>query len=192
MVCYAVNQNQLKPDGGNSGAIPSCVATLSGFFIGDKTMKQIPLTQGQIALIDDEDFARISKHKWCASRTRYNTFQAVRGKLGKTILMHRQIMKAPIGLVVDHINHNQLDNRRVNLRLATISQNCMNQRPQKKLLSSCFKGVYRHKIYKTWTAYITKDGKRIYIGAFGSEIEAAKAYDKAAKELFGEFAHLNL
>jgi hypothetical protein len=104
--------------------------------------------------------------------------------------MHRQITSAPPGLVVDHINHNGLDNRKDNLRLCTRAQNALNQRPRKGT-SSRYKGVYWHERDKRFYAQISHKGRRYHLGSYKSEIQAAKAYDKKAKELFGEFAHLN-
>jgi len=105
--------------------------------------------------------------------------------------MHRQIMNCPMDMVIDHINHNGLDNRRANLRLATRQQNSWNikKRPGKK--SSQFKGVSFCKRDKRWEAYIIYGKKHIFIGRYDDEETAARAYDTKAKELFGEFAYPN-
>jgi len=168
-------------------------------------MKRIPLSQGKFALVDDEDYERLSKFKWCAYRKKKYCRVGRNAYLGggrknpkrKTIYMARQIMNAPSHLQVDHINHNVLDNRRSNLRLCTNAQNTRNR----KLLKNCssvFKGVhwhiskYKNKEYKgKWCARIGFNGQRIHIGYFESEIEAARAYDEAAKKLFGKFAYTN-
>ena len=104
--------------------------------------------------------------------------------------MHGLIMPAPDGQFVDHINGNGLDNRRENLRLVTHQQNSFNQKHHGG--SSKFKGVSIDRISGSWRAYITVDGKRKHLGRHGTEIDAAKAYDMAAKEFFGEYAKLNL
>lgn len=158
-------------------------------------MKKIPLTQGRVALVDDEDFERLNKYKWCTFKTRYGGFVAVRntpkvnGKRG-LIYMHRQIMGAPDGMDVDHRKNNTLDNQKHNLRICTRTQNLRNSLPRKNC-SSEFKGVSWHKSTKKWRAYINSGGKQQNLGVFGQEESAARAYDKKAVELFGEFAHLN-
>ena len=155
-------------------------------------MKQIPLTGGRVALVDDEDFEFISKHKWHANthtysrhliyaKTRFHT---------KILLMHRLIMGAKEGENIDHINGNGLDNRRCNLRIATHSQNGANQRARKGGTSR-YKGVFWHKRDKRWVAKITSNKQIIHLGNFANEIKAAKTYDINAVLLFGEFARLN-
>jgi len=101
--------------------------------------------------------------------------------------MHNLIMGTKL---VDHKNGNGLDNQKNNLRNCTNQQNHMNRRPKKNCTSK-FKGVCRFKKDLKWTAVIKFNRKQIYIGIFGNEEDAAKAYDKKAKELFGEFAYLN-
>lgn len=156
-------------------------------------MKQIELTKGKFALVDDEDFEKVSQYKWC-----FNQGYVIRGKWnkGKTdaIAMHRFIMNAQKGELVDHINHNGLDNRRQNLRIATRQQNAINSfKPINN--TSGYKGVNYMKgegRVKRWRAVIKFNQKYIHIGYFMDAIEASRAYDKKAKELFGEFAYLNL
>ena len=154
-------------------------------------MKRIKLTQGKFALVDDEDFEWLNERKWCAAKTTYGGFIADSwdGKLKRTIRMHREITNAPKGLDVDHKNHDTLDNRRENLRVCTRSQNLSNQRKTRG--SSKYKGVSWFKRRKKFQAYIKKNSKHIGLGYYANEVQAAKAYDKKAKELFGEFACLN-
>lgn len=153
--------------------------------------KKILLSQGKVALVDDVDFYWLNKYKWCARKHR-NTFYAVRNarRNGKRILihMHREIINAPKGRQVDHRKNNGLDNRRENLRLATNSENQQNSRPR-RFGTSRFKGVMCAK--SKWRVKIKLEGKSIHIGFFDSEIEAARAYDKAAVNYFGEYAYLN-
>lgn len=153
----------------------------------------IPLTQGKFAIVDNEDFERLNQYKWHIYR---KAGKFLRGacrfdnKTKTAILMHREIMKAPPNMQVDHINHNVFDNRKTNLRLCTNSQNAQNQRP-KIGYSSKYKGVAWYKRRKKWRALIEHNHHSIFLGLFDNEIAAAKAYDKKAKELFGKFAYTN-
>ena len=105
--------------------------------------------------------------------------------------MHRLIMDAPDGLQVDHINHNGLDNRRANLRCCTQSQNQWNRSKSKGDFTSKFKCVRRHKRDKKWYVEPTINGKKVWVGSFDSEQEAARAYNQWAIAHCGEFAQLN-
>jgi hypothetical protein len=100
-------------------------------------------------------------------------------------------MNAPAGLMVDHRNTNSLDNRRSNLRLATRAQNVQNSQKRNIKTTSRFIGVCLDKESGRWIAAITKEGKKVHLGRFDSEPDAAKAYDAAAKKYRGEFARLN-
>lgn len=156
-------------------------------------MKQIKLTQGQYALVDDEDYEDLNKQNWCVAYT--NVYRAVgysKRVNGErtTIHMSRVIMNAKKGEMVDHRNHNTLDNRKNNLRICTNSQNQMNSLPQENGASK-YKGVHWRKNRKHWMARIMVSGKEMYIGSFDNEISACHAYDEKAKELFGKFAYLN-
>jgi len=158
--------------------------------------RKIPLSQGKFAIVDPDDYYRLSEYKWSASRV-YNKFYAVRtgtaekGRRGKTIRMHREIVNIPDGLECDHINGNSLDNRKANLRPATRQQNCWNNRKRRPKSLSKYKGVSYNSRGRPWKAMLTVGGKTKYLGSFDTQIQAAKEYDKAAKEYFGQYAKLN-
>lgn len=157
-------------------------------------MKKIQLTLGKFALVDDEDYEILNKYKWhCHSSSPIYGY-AVRSiypkGIKKTILMHRIILNAKYGQNVDHENRNPLDNRRKNLRIATKSENSINSKIYKNNTSG-FRGVGWHKGIKMWYASLCINQKDVHIGYYENKIDAAKAYDKKAKELFGKFAKLN-
>ena len=155
-----------------------------------RTVKTIPLTQGHVALVNNQDYAQLVCYRWRyfrrpAERTGY----AVRTEhvpRKRTVYMHREIMHAPKGIEVDHRNHNGCDNQRRNLRLATKSQQHANRLKQQS--SSRYKGVTWHKATEKWRAQIKVHGKKMHLGLFISERKAADAYQQAAKQYFGEFA----
>ena len=142
------------------------------------------LYPGRVALVDDADLALVEKHAWSAHHTGYAQTQIN----GKFTLMHRLIL--PDIPRIDHVNGVRVDNRRSNLRPATASQNAMN-RSKSPGTSSRFKGVVWKSQPGKWMAYIYVDGKQRYLGYFTDETDAATAYDRAAVEVFGEFAKTN-
>jgi len=158
------------------------------------SFRRIRLTEGKFTIVEPQDFYKFNNFDWCAKGSRGRVY-AVRfdnnSDRGKTISLHREIMKAPAGLLVDHRNDDTLDNRRGNLRLATYSQNGCNSRIDKSKASSQFRGVRFRKRAGRWVATIRYLGKKVWLGSFKNEIEAAKAYDEAAKKYHGEFARLN-
>lgn len=153
-------------------------------------MREIPLTKGKVAIIDDEDYPKVSEYKWCYS-TGYAVSRRIEGGQKVILLMHRLIMDAPKELVTDHINHDRLDNRRANLRLCTRHQNNCNM-PMRSNNKSGYKGVYWRAARNKWQANVRYEGKEYYLGLFENLNEAALAYNAKATELFGEFAHLNV
>lgn len=155
-------------------------------------MKEIPLTQGKVALVDDADYERVLQFKWCAMKAR-NGFYAVahipKGN-NRLMLMHRFILDAPPGVQVDHRDRNGLHNTRENMRLATPRQNRANS-PKPASQSSPYMGVRWVPSKKMWQAKIRTDMQYEDLGLFDSPEAAAKAYDDAAIEKNGAFAQLN-
>lgn len=159
-------------------------------------MKKIPLTQGQIAIVDDID-ADLVKQKWCAvyMKSRKGNFAAAKTLPGnKHIYLHRVIMERVLGRELDRnefvnpVNNNPLDCRRENLRLSDYAHSARSRRKQSET-SSRFKGVSWHKRDKKWLASIGMNGKQKWLGYFDTEREAANAYEQAAKEMFGDYAN---
>jgi len=154
-------------------------------------MKEIPLTQGRVALVDDDDYERVSQLKWHTQHVRRQWYALASPTHNTNIMMHRYLLGCPPGQEVDHINHDGLDNRRRNLRLCTNSQNQANNRKQLRPTSSRFKGVAWYAREERWQAKVKHRGRSFWLGLFDSEEEAARAYNTKAQELFGEFAYLN-
>lgn len=150
----------------------------------------IKLTQGKYAIVDERDYDWLSQKRWYAWWSGGHWYVRRCGDNGTKIFMHRQILNAQKGEVIDHINNNGLDNRRKNIRKCTWQQNAMNMKPHKDS-SSKYKGVFWHKKGKKWSAQIRVNGHRNHLGLFVKEIDAAIAYDNAAKENYGEYAWLN-
>lgn len=155
-------------------------------------MKNITLTQGKTTLVDDADYEWLNQWKWCAVHiNRYWYASRTEGFRGQYISMHRLIIGVPQGLLFDHLNNNGLDNQRHNLRICTQAENTHNQMRQQRNKSSKFKGVYWHKPTNKWRAIIKINMKRLYLGNYTHEKDAAIAYNKAAIKCHGEFAKLN-
>lgn len=159
-------------------------------------MKTIKLTKGQFTKVSDNWFEELNALNWYADyKSHVKSFYAARkaprinGK-SKPIYMHRVIANAPTGMQVDHIDGNTLNNQVENLRICTTSQNRTNNKKQSNNTSG-FTGVTWRPKLKKWAAQIQLNKKGFYLGIFENLEDAAKAYDKKAKELFGKFARLN-
>lgn len=161
-------------------------------------MKQIPLSQGKFALVDDEDFENLNQWKWYALKgvSTWYAVRNVRSLDGKqhTLQMHRFILNIHDSKIfIDHSDHDGLNNQRYNIRKCTRAQNTSNSQKRKNRLSK-YKGVSFYIAkgkYKYYIAQIVHNQKKIFLGQFKIEKDAAKAYDTKAIELFGEFANIN-
>lgn len=162
-------------------------------------MKEIKLSgkvgAGLVTLVNNEDYEKVNQYRWYVGKNRH-TYYVSSHINGKTVQLHRFILGLNNPKVcVDHINGDGLDNRKCNLRIATNRQNQHNSQARitmnGKPTSSKFKGVYWNKKDRKWMALGTTNNKRVYLGNFDIETEAAQAYNKFAKENYGEFARLN-
>lgn len=153
-------------------------------------MRFIPLTRGQFAIVDDEDFESLSKFKWHYTCQGYAARREpmVNRKQGKFVFMHNQIIGNASGLEPDHKNLNRTDNRKENLRPATRQQNSWNKGPHKDNKLGV-KGIVQHPENGRYRSSIFIDGKRKHLGYFDTIEEAKKAYDSEAKIYHGEFVH---
>ncbi len=160
-------------------------------------MKQIFLTKGKVALVDDEDYDRlVAMGKWWVNKDGYavnsTSFRTSDGKIKSLkILMHREILKTPPGVLVDHEDTDRLNNQKNNIRNCSFAENARNASTPKSNTSG-FKGVVWNKRDKKWFSRITVFRKKIYLGYFDCKIEAAKAYNEAAVKYHGKFARLNI
>jgi len=154
-------------------------------------MPQIELTQGKYAIVDTADFEYLNQWKWYAIKARA-TFYAVRNvgrsPFQKRVWMHREIMNTPVEMDTDHRDGNGLNNQRRNLRVCTNTQNQANKSKQTNNTSG-YKGVFWNN--EKWQARICVEGKKIHLGHFSNVEDAARAYDSAAKNLYGEYARTN-
>lgn len=163
--------------------------------------KEIRLTKGMKTIVDEKDYDFLNQWKWYFALPRRNKtgyaqrIEWIKDSKGKNtgkckgIRLHRLLMNPPMGMQVDHINGNSLDNRRSNLRICTVAENIVN-RSHPKNNKSGYKGVHQDYTGK-WEASIGYDHKRFYLGLFVDKKDAARAYNKRAKKLFGKYAKLN-
>lgn len=156
-------------------------------------MRTISLSKGYEAFVDDEDYDWLSQWTWIADpgASKATMYAKRPGQSTSWVQMHVVIMDPPVGMTVDHRNFNGLDNQRSNLRLATRSQQAMN-RLLRADNTSGYKGVTWDAERGKWRARIMVEGKSTTVGRYREILDAVRAYDDAARELFGEFAVLNL
>jgi hypothetical protein len=150
-------------------------------------VREIPLSQAQVGLVDDADFEWVSQFKWCVHRASHTNYVKRKARSIGQVMLHRLIAGAASGELVDHINGNGLDNRRCNLRIVNYQQNAMN-RARKQNARSQFKGVKFDRGH--WRAVIKVDGTYIRRRCT-SEEDAARLYDELAIQHFGAFARTN-
>ena len=158
------------------------------------TFRRIKLTQGRFAIVDPEDFERLNQYKWFCSHYGYAARKIPKKfRKGKEthVLMHRELCPVPDEMVVDHVNRNPGDNRKANLRPATKQQNSWNSKIKKKRRGSRYTGIYFDRRKGKWLVHITIDGRPTSSRYYADEVEAAKAYDRVAKQHRGQFAALN-
>lgn len=154
-------------------------------------MKEIQLTQGFVAFVDDEDYERINKHKWYVMAARHGWRAGTRYNPGDKTSTYMHSLVLQTAQTVDHIDRNGLNNQKSNLRLCTTSQNVANSGKRSNNTSG-FKGVYFCKCTNKWRAEIKVDGNKKCLGRYSTKEEAALAYNTGAKHYFGEFAYQNL
>lgn len=162
----------------------------------EQATRTLELSQGYVVVVDAEDHQWLSAFKWCAQVVRggrlvYAMRSDYTNGKQRTVLMHREILWAMPGEQADHVNGDTLDNRRSNLRIATVSENQHNMGSHREVGTSILKGVSWDSRRGKWLARISLDGKKRHLGYFEREGHAAHAYDAAARELFGEYACLN-
>lgn len=150
----------------------------------------IPLSRGKFAIVDKEGYDKVKHFKWCYAPTGYAVRKNDQNTGPGIILMHRFLLNSPKGMVTDHVNGNKLDNRYENIRLCIQKDNVKNRTGCPG--TSKYKGVSWEKRRKHWIAYISVDYKRIHIGSFKEEKDAAEAYNIAAKKHHGKYARLNV
>lgn len=154
-------------------------------------MKELSLTNTALrCIVDDDDYEQLQQYGWMLSKLGYvMRFASMKYYFNRTIWLHRIIAKTPEDMVTDHINGNKLDNRKVNLRVCTKSQNAINAKLRVDNKTG-HKGVHFDKQRKKYMAYLTVNKQRIQLGRYSSMEEAVTAYRKASAEMHGEFARI--
>ncbi len=153
-------------------------------------MREILLTHGQVTLVDNEDFHKLNQYKWRVNTRRLNLYAIRRNGKMTSSRMHREILNAPLGMEIDHIDGNGLNNQRSNLRVVTHMQNMQNAKTHRDNVSG-FKGLSWDRKACKWMVRIQLEKKYLFLGLFKYKWSAVKAYDRAALKFFGRYAKLN-
>ena len=155
-------------------------------------MREIHLTQGRVAVVDDEDFEELSRFSWWYAKNGYAATTGSRKNGKKNTYMHIKLLGKKEGKITDHINGDRLDNRKENLRHVTVTQNLQNSLHRNGGASSKYKGVFWRKEMQKWRSRITIDKKMYELGYYKEERDAAWVYNVWAESFFGEYARLNV
>jgi len=153
-------------------------------------VKEIPLTQGKVALVDDEDYERVAQYKWTLHKPNENNLYAKAKIDGRSVSLHCFLLGVSGSAIVDHKDGNGLDCRRDNMRTCSHAENMQNRRKQINSAAP-YKGITLDRRNNVWRAQIQCNHKKMHLGGFATPEEAARAYDNKARELFGEFARTN-
>lgn len=183
--CICGNETFVRGNHLSAGKIKSC--SNKNQYYEQNGYMMCRVHSGEAFIIDVEDFEKANKYTWYITQ---GYPKAHISKTNKNIPIHNIIIDVPDGYLVDHINRDTLDNRKVNLRICTKQQNSFNSKKIENC-SSNFKGVHWNKNRNKWQVSIRFNHKRYHLGYFIDEKEAAKAYNKKAKGLYGEYALLN-
>jgi hypothetical protein len=158
---------------------------------------RFPINNSTTILIDKEDLNLLTKYKWHVGgigyiySAKWDYSKGWRNRKNMSIALHRLLIKAKKGEVVDHINGDIHDNRKSNLRICTQQQNAINKKRQKNNTSG-YVGVSWSKILNKWEAYICPNYKKINLGFFENKSEAALKYNEAARKYYKNFARVNI
>lgn len=159
------------------------------------SFRRIKLTRGKYAIVDVDDFERVNQYRWHCTNFGYARRTASKmsekGRKRVAICMHNVVCPVPEGMTVDHIDRNRVDNRKANLRAVTRRQNTWNRKFVKKGSKTRYTGIHWNKKVKKWNVRLRIEGRRQSFGYYADEVEAAKAYDRAAKKCRREYAVLN-
>jgi len=151
--------------------------------------EQLPLSKGRVALVDDSDFDTLAQYAWHINGAGYAVGSVRVNGARKRVYLHRYLLDAQPGQIVDHIDGDPLNNTRANLRLVTRAQNQWNRKAQQN--ASGYKGVSWHRLNQKYYARIQVHNRRHFLGYFETAQEAADAYDAAAQQWHGEHARDN-
>jgi hypothetical protein len=155
-------------------------------------MREVPLTRGYVALVDDDDYDNVMQYKWSAKVTQWTVYAQRSINSSGKVYLHRYVLTVDDPkIIVDHENHNGLDCQKNNLRTTQATGNARNVRKQLKPTSSQYKGVCWDSRVMKWAVCIHVNNETVNLGTYDDEVLAAQAYDAAAVTMFKDFACLN-